>query len=129
MAATYESASMQAQTILVVDDSAVVRDVTKKMLESVGYHVLSAANGTAALQVSQQHIGPIDLLLTDVVMPGMNGQELASAVATARPDTKILFMSGIVTGKDLDEGRPFLPKPYGHVDLLRKVERVLVSRN
>ncbi|MCA1837360.1 MAG: response regulator [Actinobacteria bacterium] len=129
MPAISEKAAMQAQTILVVDDSAVVRDVTRKMLESVGYRVLSAPNGPDAMRLSQQHIGPIDLLLTDVVMPGMSGQDLASAVAAARPDTKILFMSGIVTAKDLDEGRPFLPKPYGHVDLLRKVEGVLVSRN
>lgn len=129
MPAIFQRAAIETQTILVVDDSAVVRDVTRKMLESVGYHVLSAADGPAAMKLSQDYNGPIDLLLTDVVMPGMDGQELAGAMAAARPDTKILFMSGIVTAKDLEEGRPFLPKPYGHVDLLRKVERVLVSKN
>jgi two-component system cell cycle sensor histidine kinase/response regulator CckA len=113
------------QTILVVDDSFVVRDVTRKMLQSVGYHVLSAADGEAALKVSQQHVGTIHLLLTDVVMPGMNGQELARAVISARPDTRVLFMSGIVTAGDLEEGKPFLAKPYGQIDLLRKVEELL----
>jgi hypothetical protein len=113
------------QTILVVDDSFVVRDVTRKMLQSVGYRVLSAEDGEAALKVSQQHVGPIHLLLTDVVMPGMNGQELAGEVIAARPDTRVLFMSGIVTAMDLEEGRPFLPKPYGQIDLLRKVEELL----
>jgi two-component system cell cycle sensor histidine kinase/response regulator CckA len=115
------------ETILVVDDSFVVRDVTRKMLQSVGYRVLSAADGEAALKVSQQHVGPINLLLTDVVMPGMNGQELAQAVITARPDIKVLFMSGIVTARDLAEGRPFLAKPYGQIDLLRKVEELLIG--
>jgi two-component system cell cycle sensor histidine kinase/response regulator CckA len=120
-------AAVGTQTILVVDDSFVVRDVTRKMLQSVGYHVLSAADGKAALKISQQHAGPIHVLLTDIVMPGMNGQELAREVVAARPDTRILFMSGIVTAADLEEGRPFLPKPYGHIDLLRKVEEVLAT--
>jgi two-component system cell cycle sensor histidine kinase/response regulator CckA len=112
-------------TILVVDDSSVVRKVTRNMLEQVGYRVVLASDGKAALKASQEYPGAIHLLLTDVVMPGMNGPELARQLLLKRPDTRVLFMSGVVTSGDLEPGKPFLPKPYGQLDLLRKVEEVL----
>jgi two-component system cell cycle sensor histidine kinase/response regulator CckA len=115
----------ERQTILVVDDSSVVRKVTRNMLEQVGYRVVSAEDGPAALTTSREYSGPIHLLLTDVVMPGMNGPELADRVLASRPDTRVLFMSGVVRATDLEEGKPFLAKPYGQMDLLRKVEEVL----
>jgi two-component system, cell cycle sensor histidine kinase and response regulator CckA len=113
------------QTILVVDDSSVVRRVTRNMLEQVGYRVVSAEDGPTALTASSEYSGRIHLLLTDVVMPGMNGPELADRVLASRPDTRVLFMSGVVRATDLQEGKPFLAKPYGQLDLLRKVEEVL----
>jgi CheY-like chemotaxis protein len=116
------------QTILVVDDSSVVRKVTRNMLEQVGYQVVSAEDGPAALTASREYSGPIHLLLTDVVMPGMNGPELADRVLASRPDTRVLFMSGVVRATDLEEGKSFLAKPYGQMDLLRKVEEVLPPR-
>ena len=95
------------------------------MLEQVGYRVVSAGDGYAALDASRDYQGPIHLLLTDVVMPGMDGPELAQQMHALRPDTRVLFMSGVVRATDLQEGRPFLAKPYGQLDLLRKVEELL----
>jgi two-component system cell cycle sensor histidine kinase/response regulator CckA len=118
---------VDGRTILVVDDSSVVRKVTRNMLEQVGYRVVLASDGYAALKALQEFPGSIHLLLTDVVMPGMNGSELAQQVLAVRPDIRVLFMSGVVSPADLAPGRPFLPKPYGQVDLLRKVEEVLAS--
>jgi two-component system, cell cycle sensor histidine kinase and response regulator CckA len=123
------AAGAARQTILVVDDSSVVRKVTRNMLEQFGYQVVSAEDGPAALTASREFSGPIHLLLTDVVMPGMNGPELADRVLASRPDTRVLFMSGVVTATDLEAGKPFLAKPYGQLDLLRKVEEVLPPSN
>jgi two-component system cell cycle sensor histidine kinase/response regulator CckA len=117
--------AMDGKTILVVDDSSVVRKVTKNMLEQAGYRVVLASDGYAAMKALQEYPGAIHLLLTDVVMPGMNGSELARQVLVVRPDTRVLFMSGVVGPSDLQPGRPFLPKPYGQIDLLRKVEEIL----
>ena len=113
------------QTILVVDDSSVVRRVTRGMLEQAGYRVVAAKDGYAALNASLEFPGPIHLLLTDVVMPGMNGRELAREVLIRRPSIQVLYMSGVVTAGDLDPGKPFLPKPYSQLDLIRKVEELL----
>jgi CheY-like chemotaxis protein len=71
------------------------------------------------------HSGPIDLLVTDLVMPEMDGRELAGCVTASRPNTRVLFMSGEVPAADLQPSKPFLVKPYGPHDLLQKVEEVL----
>ena len=84
-------------TVLVLDDDANVLDVVREILEAEGYGVLKALNGEEALRVAQAHPGPIALLLTDVVMPGLSGPEAAQRLRATRPDTKVLFMSGFET--------------------------------
>ncbi len=83
-----------SETILVVEDEEIVRKVACEILQAEGYHVLRAQDGAEALDVSQQHAGPISLLLTDVVMPLIKGPELARRLSRARPGIKVLFMSG-----------------------------------
>lgn len=117
-------------TILVVDDEAALRTVAVRTLVAAGYTVLSAADGEEALRVSASHAGAIDLVVTDVVMPRLNGKALAAELAKTRPGTKILFMSGytdnlIVHHGVLDEGIQFLAKPFTATDLREKVWEVL----
>jgi CheY-like chemotaxis protein len=87
-------ATRGTETILVVEDEVAVRRLAVQILEEQGYQVLKAANGIEALDVSRQHDGPIDLLLTDVIMPGMNGRELAEQLRAHRPGLRVLYMSG-----------------------------------
>ncbi|MCA1837442.1 MAG: response regulator [Actinobacteria bacterium] len=115
----------QARTILVVDDSTVVRDVTRKMLQQAGYTVLFASDGQSALKTSRQHPGAIDLLVTDVVMPGMAGQELAKRLVEDRPDIRVLFISGLVQEGATRGGGAFLKKPYTEAELLDSVHKLL----
>src|SRR5262249_52494177 len=82
------------ETVLVVEDQADVRRLTTKVLETRGYAVLSAGEGAEALRVSQRHAGPIHLLATDVIMPGMNGREVALLLSAARPEMRVLYLSG-----------------------------------
>ena len=118
------------ERILLVEDQDQVRDVVAQMLESYGYEVLSAACGEAALQKSTTEKGPIHLLLTDLVMPGMSGRELSEHLAVLRPATRCLFMSGytddaVVRNKVLDSGIPFIHKPFTADALHRAVRKVL----
>ena len=118
------------ETVLVVEDEGAVRDQAVLVLESYGYTVLDAANGQAALDISRSHTGPVDLLLTDVIMPGLNGRELADLLQPERPEMRVLYMSGY-TGDAIEhhgvlaESVAFLPKPFTLEDLLRKVRKVL----
>jgi PAS domain S-box-containing protein len=117
-------------TILVVEDQEVVRSFIEATLQQYGYHVLSAFNGHAALEIVRQHPGEIHLLLTDVVMPGMNGKELSERLKELRPSLKVLFTSGYasdVIGRRgvLDDGIEFIPKPFSADTLARKVRAVL----
>lgn len=119
-----------AETILVVEDEEVVRQVTCKMLETKGYKVLAAAGGSAALENSERHKGPIHLLLTDVLMPEMSGKELAERLALRRSETRVLFMSGhtenaIVHHGVLKPGIAFIQKPFRLETLVHKVREVL----
>lgn len=98
-------------TILVVDDQAAVLSVTARYLERVGYRVLTASRAAEALAKAQAFSGTIDLLVTDVVMPGMNGPQLARELSLTRPEMSTLFMSGYAGGA-LAEGVDLLAKPF-----------------
>jgi PAS domain S-box-containing protein len=118
------------ETILLVEDDEGVRDLAQRVLEGQGYIVLDAQNGQEALLVSTHHPGSIQLLLTDVVMPGISGKALADQLARSRPDLKVLFMSGysdeaIVHHGVLDAGVAFLQKPFSPQALTQKVRQVL----
>jgi PAS domain S-box-containing protein len=117
-------------TVLLVEDEQVVRDLTKTILATAGYTVLAAAAGDEALALSDGYAGPIDLMITDVVMPRMSGRALARRLAKARPDTRVLYMSGY-TGDELahqgvlEPGTSFIPKPFTPESLLGVVQDLL----
>ncbi len=118
------------ETILVVEDEDGVRLLTTLILQAAGYTVLPAANGDEALYAADRHEGVIDLLLTDMVMPGMTVKDLAAQFDEARPGTKILFMSGYTENTDLPgklagQTSAFIGKPFGALGLRRKVREVL----
>src|SRR6266852_6350180 len=120
-------------TILVVDDERVVLDTVRDGLTAHGYRVLGATSGAEALQVAQAHQGSIALALVDVVMPGMSGPETAQRLHEARPDLKVLFMSGfsteVVVVHGLSAGDPLLVKPFSLDTLGRKVHEILDYRS
>jgi len=118
------------ETVLLVEDAAAVRAVTKQVLERQGYVVLEAPDGEAALRLAQQHRGPIHLLLTDVVLPRVSGRELAERLTQVRPDMKVLYASGytddsVVRHGILELGTAYLQKPFSPESLARKVRNVL----
>jgi len=120
------------ETILLVEDSASLRDVTKEFLQIAGYNVVEAKDGKDALRVARMHEERIHLLLTDVVMPGMGGRELANEIKQIHPETRILFMSGytsnaIVHRGVLDEELSLLTKPFTRSGLTQKVREMLNS--
>lgn len=118
------------ETILLVEDEESVRQLVRETLAARGYQVLEADDGQKALAISKSHAGPIHMLLTDVVMPGMSGRELAKQLAETHPQTRILYLSGytedaIVHQGVLDSGTAFLQKPFTLQMLSRKVREVL----
>jgi CheY-like chemotaxis protein len=118
------------ETVIVVEDMAAVRAVTCEMLKRFGFTVYEAADGITALQIVEQLTGPIDLLLTDVVMPDINGRDLAARFQQLRPHMKVLFMSGytddaVVRHGILQEGIAYLQKPFTPTSLVRRVREVL----
>jgi len=118
------------ETILVCEDDASVRQLVTDMLRDAGFNVLVADHGAAAMQVARRHPGPIHLLLTDVIMPEMNGRQLSGSLAEERPDMRTLYISGyasdvIAHHGVVDSGIEFLEKPFGPQDLLRRVREVL----
>jgi len=118
------------ETVLLVEDEGIVRDLCIQILERLGYKVLQARNGTEAIAVAQGFGERIDLLLTDVVMPGINGSELATQLVLHNPEMKALFTSGytedvISHHGVLAEGVSFIGKPYTPSALARKVREVL----
>ena len=122
------------ETILIVEDVAGLRHLAKRILESAGYTVLTAANGQEALLLLEDHDQPVHLMVTDVVMPGLSGRNLAEAFGRTRPGLKVLYMSGytddvVVRHGVLDENMPFLGKPFTTAGLLRKVRDVLDSES
>jgi two-component system, cell cycle sensor histidine kinase and response regulator CckA len=119
-----------AETILLVDDDAGVRSVTRLALQSFGYEVLDAGGGAAALLLSRAHLAPIHLLVTDVVMPGMSGRELADRLTPTRAGLKTLYLSGYTDDAVIRNGvavgsASFLAKPITPGMLARKVRQVL----
>jgi two-component system, cell cycle sensor histidine kinase and response regulator CckA len=119
-----------SETVLLVEDEESVRQLVRDTLEARGYKVLEAENGEAGLQTAKEFAGTIDVIITDVVMPGMSGRELAQRVTEARPETKVLYLSGyteeaIAHEGALDPGTAFLQKPFTLQVLSRKVREVL----
>jgi CheY-like chemotaxis protein len=119
-----------AETVLLVEDEASLGEVLREALESHGYTVLAARDGSEALQIVEEHAGPIHLIVTDVVMPGMTGPRMVELASQHRPDLKVLFLSGYspesaLRSGDLGPGRAFLAKPFGGEGLLRKVRESL----
>ena len=120
------------ETILLVEDETNLRRLARQYLETQGYKILEAEDGAAALQIVAGHQGAIDLLLTDVIMPGMNGRELAAQIAKLLPDVRVLYMSGYTenaVGQDgtLDAGINLLQKPFSLPALKDRVLEVLDS--
>lgn len=122
-----------SETILLVEDQAAVRALIKSVLEQSGYHVLEAGDGDEAMAVAGRFPGDIHLLVSDVVLPGMNGKELSECLQTTRSNLKVLFISGYTANVVLNAGAPvggveFLRKPFTPDELAAKVRQVLAGR-
>ena len=115
------------ETILLVEDDRPIRRLLRRTLEHQGYRLLEASGGEQALGLASDHQGPIDLLLTDVVMPKMDGFTLGDRLAESRPQTRVLFLSGLaqesawVRGGLKQSNRVFLLKPFTHDRLLQTI--------
>ncbi|MGH7568425.1 MAG: response regulator [Gemmatimonadales bacterium] len=119
-------------TILIAEDDPLVRTLARKVLEQAGYAVLVAAGGAEALRLAEEHPGPVDLLVTDVVMPGMNGRELMRQLVQRRPGVRVLYLSGysddaVERHGVLDPGTAFMQKPFTPAALAAKVRAVLYA--
>jgi two-component system cell cycle sensor histidine kinase/response regulator CckA len=118
------------ETILLVEDDELVRNLAKDVLAGCGYSVLVADGPGSVMTICEKHTGQIDLVLTDVVMPGFSGREVAREVLARRPAAKVLYMSGYTTNAivhhgELEPGTFFLPKPFTPNSLAVKVREVL----
>jgi CheY-like chemotaxis protein len=120
-----------SEVILLVEDEDILRVLARKILEASGYLVYEACNGREGLALCEAHEGPIDLLVSDVVMPELSGRELAEAARKLRPDLKVMFMSGhtqdVVLKEGVQKGTAFLQKPFTPVGLAQKVRETLDS--
>jgi CheY-like chemotaxis protein len=119
-----------SETILLVEDEQSVRELVRDTLIGKGYRVVEAENGEAGLAVAAKHDGPIDLVITDVVMPGMGGHEMVKQLNQTRPATKVLYLSGytedtVVSDGPAETGAAFLQKPFTLQHLSRKVREIL----
>jgi two-component system, cell cycle sensor histidine kinase and response regulator CckA len=119
-----------SETVLLVEDEESVRELVRETLQSKGYTVMEASDGINGMKAAETYDGKIDILITDVVMPGMSGRELAQRVAASRPTIKVLYLSGytedaIIHEGVLDPGTAFLQKPFTLQALARKVRDVL----
>jgi CheY-like chemotaxis protein len=127
---TTSAAPRGSETILLVEDEDEVRGLARDILQASGYTVLEAPDGAEALRIGGHHPGTIHLMLTDVVMPGISGRELANRLTALRPEMAVLFMSGytdnaVVHHGVLDPGAAFLQKPMAPDALVRKVREIL----
>ncbi|NLI29573.1 MAG: response regulator, partial [Nitrospiraceae bacterium] len=118
----------RGETILLVEDDALVRRATASILTAYGYTVLAAANGAEALEVHREHRAAIRLVLLDVIMPGMNGEQVYEALAAVEPGLKVIFLSGypqeVLEQKKLAEVM-YLPKPVAPADLIKAIKTIL----
>jgi two-component system cell cycle sensor histidine kinase/response regulator CckA len=119
-----------SETILLVDDADPLRGLTRQLLEGCGYTVLDTGQPSEALRIAEQHPGPLHLMITDVMMPGLSGPGLAEKLAAVRPETRVLYTSGCSADAVFKPGLPasdhaFLEKPFTRDDLVRKVRGVL----
>ena len=114
-------------TILIVEDNSNLRNLLQRTLEGVGFSVLPAADGEEALRRSKQHEGPIEIVVSDIVLPKLNGLELSQRIRVARPESKFLFITGF--GDQFPELREYganiLEKPFLPSELVRKVDDIL----
>jgi len=122
-----------SETILLVEDEDAVRNLTRRLLENGGYVVLQASDAEAALEIAQRHPGRLDMLLTDVVMPGLSGPELARRLMASRPRLRVLYVSGypdeaMASQGLLDPDASFLQKPFTPETLARRVREILDAR-
>jgi CheY-like chemotaxis protein len=118
------------ETVLLVEDEDSVRQLVRDTLAAKGYRVVEAENGEAGMAAAAQHEGKINLVITDVVMPGMGGRELVKQLVQTRPGTKVLYLSGytedaIINEGTIERGAAFLQKPFTLQNLSRKVREVL----
>jgi two-component system cell cycle sensor histidine kinase/response regulator CckA len=118
------------ETLLLVEDEAGVRQLSKRALDNAGYRVLAAANGDDAERLFAQHAGAIDLVVTDVIMPGCGGPELLGRLRLQAPAIRVLYMSGYteqsaVYKTGIDRGLPFVEKPFTAAELVRHVREAL----
>jgi two-component system cell cycle sensor histidine kinase/response regulator CckA len=119
-----------SETVLICEDDIAVRDLAERMLREAGYDVLVARNGAHALELCDRHDGPLDLLISDIIMPGIDGRQLAEALAERLPPNRVLFISGytsnVVARRGvIEEGVEFLQKPFTRRALLRRVREIL----
>ena len=121
------------ETVLIVDDEEAVRGLARDAVQAAGYSALEAATVEEALLINERHDGPIHLLLADVIMPQMGGRELMRMLMRARPEMKVVFMSGyseasMVRADLVDNNASFLAKPFAPIDLIMKLREALDSR-
>jgi CheY-like chemotaxis protein len=119
-----------SETLLLVEDEEAVRTFARRALEDCGYRVLLAANGADAMELAREHAGRIHLLLTDVVMPGISGRQLAEQLVAERPDVRVIFTSGYTDDETVRHGvreaeTAFLQKPFSPEELGRRIREVL----
>jgi CheY-like chemotaxis protein len=118
-----------SQTILLAEDDSTVRRLARDILTDHGYAVLDACDGDEALEVARQYRGPIHLLITDVVMPGLSGRDLAAQLTAERPEIRVLYTSGytedVMMRAGFENSQSLLHKPFLPVDLLRRAAEML----
>ena len=124
---------MTSETVLLVEDEHSLRRLVQRVLERAGYQVLAASNGAEAREQFAQHRGSIDLLLTDIVMPGVSGPDLFRSLTAKHPALRVVYMSGyteeaIERQAEHDHGRPFVQKPFTAAALVEAVGDALRRR-
>jgi len=126
-----DEAAAGSETVLLVEDEDVLRSLAVRVLEEQGYRVLACASGSEAIDVAETHDGEIHVLLTDVVMPGLRGHEVADRIAATRPDIRIVYMSGYadetLLARAAEARSSFLEKPFSSSALTRKLREALAA--
>ena len=122
---------MAGKTVLLLDDDPAIRAMVRELLMNKGFRVLEAGHVQEALKISERHKGPIHLLLTDVLMPGMSGRGVAEELSASRPEMNVLYMSGyssdILRQQGVSAWKAFLHKPFTEEELDLKIQEALES--